>query len=632
MIRRSIRGLAGGLLAIGLGAACSRSEPSPSAQSGAAKAEATSVPLDAPGAKGWGDGGPSGAPAPGEPKRGGPADPAKVDPHGGRDRGAPAEARESGLGGAIGGLGHGAPGGGPAPAAAKPAIGGTLAPAEAALDPNGRYATTYRPGGGHLAAFDAAVARGVVPAGEREVVAEVGARYAPDFAVPAGKALAMKAELERSAPPPAGGPLHLRLALRSAQAAAKARPHLSVHLVLDVSGSMAGEAIENARRASAALVDKLDAGDDFSLVTFSSDAQVLVPDGPVGPRRAAIKKSIEGVREGGGTNIGAGLERAYAQAATPAIPADAVRVVLLLSDGRANGGVTGLGPLSRMALDAFQKGVQTSTFGLGGDFDGPLMSAIADDGAGGYYYLRTPDQIAPALATELDRRLDPVATAVEVRVRLKPGVKLLHVYGSRRLGDAEAARVRAQEVAADEQAERRDRIKQDRQDDAAGGLRFFLPAFARDDGHSILLKLLAPEGAGKRDLALVELKYKDRLAKKNAVDELPVSFAYAANDAESAASRNGSVARTAQGFAAGEALARAAELIARGERAPAAALLGEREGILREAARALGEPLFEREADRLARLRSYADGGASGLGEPLVLSMLLETAGRGRLR
>jgi Ca-activated chloride channel family protein len=472
----------------------------------------------------------------------------------------------------------------------------------------------------------------VVPASEREVVAEVGARYAPDFAVPAGKALGLKTELERASPPPAGGPLHLRLALRSAAAAAKTRPHLSVHLVLDVSGSMAGEAIENARKASAALVDKLDAGDDFSFVTFSSDAQVLVPDGPVGPRRAAIKKTIEGVREGGGTNIGAGLERAYAQAAAPAIPADAVRVVLLLSDGRANAGTTSPVALSRLALDAFQKGVQTSTFGLGADFDGPLMSSIADDGAGGYYYLRTSDQIAPALATELEHRLDPVATAVEVRVRLRPGVELLHVYGSRRLSDAEAARVRAQEVAADQQAEKRDKIKQDRKDDNAGGLRFFMPAFARDDGHALLLKLRVPEGAGKRELALVELKYKDRLSKKNVVDELPVSFAYAANDAESAGSLNGSVARTAQGFAAGEALARAADLIGRGQRPQAAALLAEREGILREAARALNAPLFDRAAGRLARLRSYADGGAQGLGEPLVLSMLLETAGRGRLR
>ncbi len=622
MVRRSIRSLAGGLLVVALGAACGyKKEEAP-----ATAAESKAVTVD-----------PADKTAQGEPAR--PSEVATESAaRGGGRQASPAKQLEGGPG---------------SPAAAPPAVtlgvppGGVLgghstydgkgghgapAGAEAPLDPNGRYATTYRPGGGHLAAFDAAVARGVVPASEREVVAEVGARYAPDFAPPAGKALGLRAELERAAPAPAGGPLHLRLALRSSPIAAKARPHLSVHLVLDVSGSMAGDAIDNARRASASLVDRLDAGDDFSLVTFSNEAQVLVPDGPVGPRRAAIKKSIEGVHEGGGTNIGAGLERAYAQAAAPAIPADAVRVVLLLSDGRANAGTTGPAALARLSLDAFQKGVQTSTFGLGNDFDGPLMSAIAGDGAGGYYYLRTPDQIAPALATELDRRLDPVATAVEVRVRLKPGAELLHVYGSRRLTDAEAARVRAQEVAADEQAEHRDRIKKDRQDDPAGGLRFFIPAFARDDGHALLLKLRVPEGAGKRELATVELKYKDRLSKKNVVDELPLSFTYAPNDAESAASRNGSVARTAQGFAAGEALSRAADLIGRNERAPAAALLAEREGILREAARSLGEPLFEREADRLARLRSYADGGAQGLGDPLVLSMLLETAGRGRLR
>ncbi len=66
-----------------------------------------------------------------------------------------------------------------------------------------------------------------------------------------------------------------------------------------------------------------------------------------------------------------------------------MRVVLLLSDGRANSGHhRELERLSRLALDAFQGGVQTSTFGLGADYDGALMSSIASDGAGGYYYLR----------------------------------------------------------------------------------------------------------------------------------------------------------------------------------------------------------------------------------------------------
>jgi len=502
---------------------------------------------------------------------------------------------------------------------------------EAAIDANGRFATTYRPGGGHLASFESAVARGILQAGERELVSDIGARYAPVIDAPKDRSMTVLSELERAQLPPSGGPTHLRVTLRSTATAAAARPHLSVHLVLDVSGSMKGEPIQRAREAARALVDKLAPSDDFSLVTFSSDAEVKAPDGPVGPRREQLKKIIDAVVEGGGTNISRGLELGYAEAKTKTIPEDAVRVVLLLSDGRANAGTIGTAPISKLALDAFQDGVQTSSFGLGEDYDGELMSAIANEGAGGYYYLRNPDQIAPALVTEMDKRLDPVATAVELRIRLKKGVELLGVYGSKKLTDSEAARVRVQEVAADKQADKRDKIAQDRKDDKEGGLRFFIPAFARDEAHSLLFKLRVPEGVDKRGVADIEIRYKDRVAKKNVSDESPISATYAASDAASAASVNASVLRTVQGFAAGETLAEAATLVAQSQRERAVTLLTEREAILRKSAETLSEPLFLKDADRLARLRQHA-GTQTGMGDPLVLAMLLETASRSHLR
>ena len=498
------------------------------------------------------------------------------------------------------------------------------------IDANGRFATTYRPGGGHLAAFESAVSRGIIPASEREIVSDIGARYTPTMDAPTATALAFRTDFERAKLAPGGGPFHLRIALRSTAGRAAERPHLSVHLVLDVSGSMAGESITRARDAARALVDRLAPTDDFSLVTFSNEANVKVPDGPVGSRRDSIKKIIGEVHEGGGTNIGGGLDLAYAQAVTKTIPEDAVRVVLLLSDGRANVGIVAQDKLSKLALDAFQKGIQTSAFGLGQDYDGALMSSIAEDGAGGYYYLRDAEQISPALSTEIDKRLDPVATAVEVRVRLKKGVDLLRVYGSRRLSEAEAGRVRVQEVAADKQAAKRDHIATDREDDAEGGMRFFIPAFAPDDAHAFLLQLSVPPGAGSKPVASIEIKYKDRLSKKNVTDELPVTIAYADSDAASAATIDPSVARTAQGFAAGEALSLAASKIAHNDRRGAVALLTERETILRQAADTLHEPLFLKDADRLARLRQHA-GSDSGVGDPLVLAMLLETAGRSHL-
>jgi Ca-activated chloride channel family protein len=532
---------------------------------------------------------------------------------------------------------------GKAPAAATPVVAASPAVTVAAaprvqfeeadekpIDPNGRFATTYRPGGGHLSAFESAVARGVIPAAEREVVSDVGARYASDIAIPADRGLGIRADLERESLPPSGGSVHLRLSLKGAEGAELGRPDLAVTLVLDVSGSMAGTALTNAIAAAHKFVDHLAPTDRFSLVAFASDAKLLVPIGPVGPRRSSIHGIIDTIKTDGGTNISEGLRLGYEQMKSSSVPADAVRCVMLLSDGHANAGVTASSQLARMALDAFQDGVQTSSFGLGDNYDGPLMSSIAGDGAGGYYYLRDSEQIAPALALELDKRLEPVATAVEVRVRVGDKAELLRVYGSKRLGAEEADRVRTQEVAADAHAAKKDGIKRDRQEDAAGGMRFFIPAFARGDSHALLLKLRMPEGSSSKKLALVELKYKDRISKQNVVVELPVSIAYANSDAASAATMNPSVARTVQGFLAGEALMTAAARVGSGDTTGAASLLEEREAILRNVAEQLDEPGFLRDADRLARLRSHASGKGT-LSEPLALAMLLETAGRSHL-
>lgn len=210
-------------------------------------------------------------------------------------------------------------------------------------------------------------------------------------------------------------------------------------------------------------------------------------------------------------------------------------------------------------------------------------------------------------------------------MRLRPGVQLLNVYGSRRLTEWESSRVRAIEVAQDQQAVGKDKIKANRQEDVEGGMRFFIPAFARNDSHGILLKLNVPEGVGDKEVAVVEFKYKDRIFKKNAADEFPLKVRYANSDAESAKSIDGSVARTVQGFAAGETLMKAANAIASGDRATASRLLAEREALLHTAAVSLEEPLFIVDAVRLARLRIQADD-AQANSDPLTVAMIMETA------
>lgn len=503
-------------------------------------------------------------------------------------------------------------------------------PALPRLDPNARYATTYRPGGAALAAFDAAVQKGSIPVSYKDLVGDFGGRYAPAMKKPETAALAVQVDAERAAVAPQGGPVNLRIALRSNDKTPGRAP-LSVHLVLDVSGSMSGSAIENARDAAQTLVNKLDPADDFSMITFSSDAQVLVPDGPVGARRGDILQKIKTVKAEGGTNISAGLDLGYKEAHSPRISADAVKIVMLLSDGHANAGDSNPRSLSERSAKAFQDGIQTSSFGLGPDFDAALMSTIADKGAGGYYYLADSSQIAPALSHELDARLVPVAQAVEVRLRLRPEVTPIKVFGSHALDAHEAAAVRQQEVTIDQRAATKDGIKKDRQDDTEGGMRFFMPSFSRDDRHAMLVTVTLPAGVGEKQIASVEVKYKDRLQKKNVTEEIPVKIRYAGSDGESAGTVNPSVAATVQAFSAGDTILRAAETLDLGDRMTAARLLNERAELLKAASKSLSEPKLDEDAGRLMRL-ALATSGPAQVSDPLPLAVMLRGSGYGYLR
>ncbi len=498
------------------------------------------------------------------------------------------------------------------------------------LDPNARYATTYRPGGAALAAFDAAVQKGSIPSSYKTLVGDFGGRYAPQMDPPVTGALKVRVETERTVISPEGGKMNLRVALRSSDDTPGRAP-LSVHLVLDVSGSMQGASIDNAKAAAKKLVERLEPTDDFSLTTFENNARVVVPDAPIANHKKDVLARIDAVQADGGTNISAGLDLGYEQAHNKGISQDAVRIVMLLSDGHANAGDTNPQSLAHRSENAFQDGIQTSSFGLGPDFDGALMSSIADRGAGGYYYLADSTQIAPALSRELDARLVPVATAVEVRVRLQPDVTPVKVYGSRMLDASDAAAVRRQEVAADSHTAARDHIQRDRKEDAEGGMRFFMPAFARADRHAMLITVDIPRGAGERSIASIEVKYKDRLQRKNITEEIRVKTRYGANEGESFASVNPSVAGTVQAFAAGDSIMQAAALIDRGARADAAHLLDERAQLMKDASGRLHDERLGEDARRLALLAAAANGKEQ-VNEPLALAVLLRGSGYGYMR
>jgi Ca-activated chloride channel homolog len=377
-------------------------------------------------------------------------------------------------------------------------------------------------------------------------------------------------------------------------------------------------------------VARLNASDRFSLTTFESAAQVQIPDDTVGPRRQSILDQLSRIRTAGGTNLSAGLALGYGEARRASLGPEWVSLVMLLSDGQANQGVVSPAYLTAHAAEAFQSGVQTSTFGVGDQHDGQLLSQLSERGAGGYYYLASSEAISKALTTELESRLQPVAQAVEVRVRLRPDVQLVATHGSRKLGTEESAQVRSQEQAVDTHAAQRDRIDRDRVREVEGGMRFFIPGFSRDDQHVILLGLQVPPGVHEREIAKVELHYKDRLSRSNVADEQVVRVGYADSEVASAATINRSVAATVQGFAAGETLIEAAGMLGSINQGAARGLLAERAALMRRSAQVLHEPRLALDAGRLERMGELTVGGQGR--DPLLLAQVLSTSGWGLLR
>src|SRR3954452_14137278 len=83
------------------------------------------------------------------------------------------------------------------------------------------------------------------------------------------------------------------------------RAPVALEVVLDRSGSMAGEPLYAAQGALHTLIDKLGPNDSFGLVAFDHEVIVPIPAGPVADKEA-IKQAIWSVQARGMTNLSAG--------------------------------------------------------------------------------------------------------------------------------------------------------------------------------------------------------------------------------------------------------------------------------------------------------------------------------------
>lgn len=204
------------------------------------------------------------------------------------------------------------------------------------------------------------------------------------------------------------------------------RPPINLGLALDRSGSMSGGGkLRHAREAAAFAVEQLLPTDRVSVTIFDDVVETIVPSTPA-TDKARIVARIRAVEPGGSTALFDAWAAAARQVETT-LNGEGLNRVLLLSDGLANVGLSSPSAIAEQVRAARQRGVTTTTLGVGDDYNEDLMEGMARAGDGNYYFVETSRQLADLFQTELHGLMATAGREVELALEPRNGAAVVEV-------------------------------------------------------------------------------------------------------------------------------------------------------------------------------------------------------------
>ncbi|MET8099255.1 von Willebrand factor type A domain-containing protein [Streptomyces sp. NPDC005236] len=200
------------------------------------------------------------------------------------------------------------------------------------------------------------------------------------------------------------------------------RPPAALTFVIDVSGSMSEPGrLDLARESLDVMTDRLRDDDSVALVTFSDEAETVLPMTRLGDHRARVHRAISGLEPTDSTNLGAGVRTGYATA-VHGLREGATNRVVLISDGLANTGDTDAdGILERISSARRLHGVTLFGVGVGSDYGDALMERLADKGDGHTTYVSSRDEALTVFCDQLPQNIDLTARDAKAQVAFDPG-------------------------------------------------------------------------------------------------------------------------------------------------------------------------------------------------------------------
>ncbi len=195
-------------------------------------------------------------------------------------------------------------------------------------------------------------------------------------------------------------------------AAAQSVPK-TVVIVVDRSGSMSGQKIEQARDAVKFLVQQLKPADTFNIIAYDSDVDVFRAElqrVTTDTVNAALKFA-NGINAGGGTNIDSALTLALKMLVDTKRP----NYVLFLTDGQPTVGEQDELKIAANAKAADKVHARIFNLGIGYDVNARLLDRLSHDLGGQSVYVRPNENIETYVATLARSISSPVLTDVDVK-------------------------------------------------------------------------------------------------------------------------------------------------------------------------------------------------------------------------
>lgn len=182
----------------------------------------------------------------------------------------------------------------------------------------------------------------------------------------------------------------------------------AVVFVLDCSGSMAGEKIEQARNALRYCLQRLGTDDRFGIIDFSTQARLFAPQLVQGAD--AVQSALAHVRQleaSGGTNINEAL-----LAALDLLRGSEHPTIIFLTDGLPTSGLTDEGEIRGNVRRVARRNLRLYAFGVGYDVNTRLLDGLAKENSAFADYIAPQENIEERVVRFYEKTHHPAMTDV----------------------------------------------------------------------------------------------------------------------------------------------------------------------------------------------------------------------------